>query len=34
MRLYNINLTTGKATRLGTFPRNTQPVDLVIPLPR
>jgi hypothetical protein len=34
MRLYNINLTTGKATRLGTFPRNTQPIDLAIPLPR
>ncbi|TCC44016.1 DUF4394 domain-containing protein [Kribbella capetownensis] len=34
MRLYDIELTTGKATRLGSFPRDFQVVDLAIPLGR
>lgn len=34
MRLYDIGLTTGKATRLGTFPSNAQVVDLAVPLGR
>jgi hypothetical protein len=32
MRLYDINLTTGKATRLGSFPSSAQVVDLAVPL--
>lgn len=34
MRLYDIGLTTGKATRLGSFPSNTRVVDLAVPLAR
>ncbi|MFG1814477.1 DUF4394 domain-containing protein [Kribbella sp. NPDC049174] len=34
MRLYDINLTTGKATRLGSFPSNAQVVDLAVPIAR
>ncbi|MEV0283450.1 MULTISPECIES: DUF4394 domain-containing protein [unclassified Kribbella] len=34
MRLYDIGLTTGKATRLGSFPSNARVVDLAIPLAR
>ncbi|TCC64521.1 DUF4394 domain-containing protein [Kribbella pittospori] len=34
MRLYDIELTTGKATRLGSFPRDFQVVDLAVPLGR
>ncbi|MFI7065079.1 DUF4394 domain-containing protein [Kribbella sp. NPDC050124] len=34
MRLYDIGLTTGKATRLGTFPTNTRVTDLAVPLAR
>ncbi len=34
MRLYDINLTTGKATRLGSFPTNAQVVDLAFPVSR
>lgn len=33
-RLYDIGLTTGKATRLGSFPSNVQVVDLAVPLGR
>lgn len=33
-RLYDIGLTTGKATRLGSFPSNGQVVDLAVPLGR
>jgi len=33
-RLYDINLTTGKATRLGSFPSSVQVVDLAVPLAR
>lgn len=34
MRLYDIGLTTGKATRIGTFPGNAQVVDLSVPFGR
>lgn len=34
MRLYDIALTTGKATKLGAFPAKVQVVDLAIPLSR
>jgi hypothetical protein len=33
-RLYDIGLTTGKATRLGSFPVNRQVVDLAVPFGR
>ncbi|MGW1343244.1 DUF4394 domain-containing protein [Kribbella sp. NPDC002412] len=34
MRLYDIGLTTGKATRLGTFPSNVRVTDLAVPVAR
>ena len=34
VRLYDVELTTGKATRLGSFPRDFQVVDLAVPLGR
>ena len=33
-RLYDIGLTTGEATRIGSFPVNRQVVDLAVPLGR